>query len=129
MTDFNPGSVDINEINMAIAAAVLSLITGFICGVITERVAIKNFMSHVFSASNWNLTVKLMVSTLIVRFLLSFTCIETDWARPFGDQCFISPSGKIDEWTVLKFFVQLISLTVGARFGSALQPIGLTGGK
>lgn len=119
---------------MVMTNIIISIVLGFLCGLGSERIAMKKMLRHVISASNWNVTVKLVVSVLVVQFLQSLLCKETEYeesilpASVLNHECFLEVDGTIDVGLLLQFMVRVISFSLGARFGSALQPVGLTGG-
>lgn len=102
----------------------LILISGFFIGALTERLAVKGYFRIVINAKNWNTLVK-FVTSLVVTYVL----LDTDNNTIIVDD-------EIDFWgnykTTSLFFFYIIRVALfafGAHFGSAIQPIGLTGGK
>ena len=106
------------------------LIFGFLGGVGTERIALKNSISNILSPNDWNMAVKLLLSICMVHFIFSFSCASNyQTLNIFAENsCFIEASGAFDWFTLMSFLTKIISITFGARYGSALQPVGLTGG-
>jgi len=102
----------------------LILISGFFIGALSERLAVKSYFRIVINAKNWNTLVK-FVTSLVVTYVLLDT-----------DNTTITVDDEIDLWgnyttTSLLFFYIIIRVALfafGAHFGSAIQPIGLTGG-
>jgi len=129
--------IEISNLTAIIIVAFKSLIlliSGFLCGAISERLAVRNSLKFIISARNWNFAVKLLVSALVVAYFESSSSRklyddEFALSNILGGGGFIDEKSAVDLESLSKFIARLLIFTFATRFGSALQAIGLTGGK
>ena len=103
---------------------------GFIVGFLTERISLKNAAPYLMGPLAWNTSVKVICSTISWVYLIhseaDLIClISSITTRLVGnDSCAEDQFMK----ALLRLFLKSGVFSLAARFGMALQPVGLTGG-
>lgn len=124
--------------------ALLALFSGFIIGISTERLATNNLLPYAISSRLWNTTVKLIIASIVWKHLI---CLQLGDGLGFSASCILPTASKyignmastnqdnienlcafLDGSEVLfTLILRCIIFCVSARFGSTLQPVGITG--
>lgn len=133
------------EVIKSVALEILLLCSGFVIGVSTERLALHSLLPHVFSYKLWNTTVKLTIAFGVWEYLIF---LQLGDGSSFGSNCILPTASNyisnmrtekdslenenvcnaLDGSKVLfALILRCVIFCVSARFGSTLQPAGITG--
>jgi dephospho-CoA kinase len=101
---------------------------GFLIGFLTERISLKNAAPYLMGPLAWNTTVKVICATVSWVYLIhseaDISCLMSSSMTAGNDSCVENQVLQ----SLLRLFVKSGIICLAARFGMALQPVGLTGG-